>query len=96
MFSLFRKRKYKVISASPVEQREVTSGFENRTFNGQKTVNIKGKLFQYTQQLIVKRKDEIKSIKICVQMKKKKVKVGKDKIIKMILKPKYRGHSIWM
>ena len=90
------KKKYRVLSASPVDQREVTNGFKHRTFRGQTTVNIKGRLFQYSQQLIVKRKDEVKSIKIFTKLKKKVIGKGSNKIIQMILKPKHKGDHIWI
>lgn len=86
-----RKRKYKVVSASPINSRDVTKGYEKRTIKREKIVIIGNKKMQYSQQLIVKRGKEFKSVNVFVNHKLKK---HKDKTTELILKPKHVGDSI--
>ena len=88
--NLFNKR-YKVIKASHIQTRDVTRGFEKRNINKTKIVIEGKKKMQYYQELIVKRKNETKSIKVYVNYKLKR---HKDQTKELILKPKKVGDTI--
>ncbi len=85
------KKRYKVISASPIESRDVTLGFDKRNVKKQKIAIIGKKKMQYSQQLIIKRGQVIKSIKVFVNHR---IKNHKNKTTELILKPKKQGDTI--
>ena len=72
--------------------RDVTTGFDKRNINRKKIAIIKNKKMQYSQQLVVKRGDEYRSIVVFVNHRIKKHR--KTKTRELILKPKYIGDTI--
>ncbi|NQY30343.1 MAG: hypothetical protein HRT69_12830 [Flavobacteriaceae bacterium] len=92
MFGFLKKRFYKVVYASKVETRDVTVGLKHRkTLTS--VVLCGNKAIEYSQQIIVKRRGDQKSLKHFVKVKLKKVK-GENPYTKAILKPVKSGDII--
>jgi len=92
MFGFFKKRYYKVVSVTPVETRDVTDGLKHR--KTLKSVVLCGnKAIEYSQQIIVKRRGEHKSVKHYLKIKLKKRK-GDNPHTEAILKTVKPGDII--
>ncbi|SFS30665.1 hypothetical protein [Lutibacter maritimus] len=88
------KKRYKVVSASEIESRDVTSGFSKRNINKKQIAIIGGKKMQYTQNLIVVRNELYKNIQVFVKHKIKRNKQSK-KLTSLVLIPKKKGDTVW-